>query len=500
MRLRASIIGAALVMAACGEDSASSGSESTAPPLACEPGSAAVDDHCAEAGFEDCPNGAGKDGAECGQLASSCPAGTVAFFGATECTAVGPGECPEGFSRDPSGFGCAPIMAKSACSGATRPRLGETSCVPVGDCAALFPPAGATYFVDDSYTGGQLDATHFATIQAAVGAAPSGATIAIEEGSYTGTVTLPRAMTLVGRCPAKVTLRGEGAATPGLEVMKKVKATFHGLTVTDFEVGVSAGGGADVVADTLVVEANRRIGILGGDAGTRVLAKGVVVRGTLPDASGRFGYGAASGFEGEMTIEDSAITDSGETGAGAQRDGRITVRRSIVAGVAQRAGNRAYGWGVGTQTGGQAVVSESAILDTFAGGVVAADETSVRVERSYVRGVRPGPTTGSDVVAAGVLAQGKGAKLEVEGSTIAGADKAGILVNAATATVTSSVVRDLAGGPLDGAGISVSDDGTLTLKATAVMHLSVSGILTAGTFDASDLYITDVGGAGLAAR
>lgn len=489
---------------ACGDD-ASSGTSTTPPPgapLVCEAGSAANGDRCVPAGFEECPDGAGKDGAPCGQVAGSCAPGTVAFFGQTTCTAVGPGDCPSGFEREGSGLGCKPVVTSAECTGATRPRLGATTCVPVGDCDAPFPPAGATYFVDDSYTAGQIDAKHFATIQAAVVAAPSGATIAIEEGTYSGTVTLPKAVTLVGRCAAKVVLNGAGAETPGLEVAKKIKTAFRGLTVKDFEVGVSAGGGADVTLEGLVVEANRRLGILGADAGTRVLAKGVVVRGTLPDASGRFGHGAASGFEGEMTIEDSAITGSSEIGAGAQRDGRITVRRTVVSGVAQRASNDAYGWGIGTQTGGQATVVESAILDTFAGGVVAAEAgTSVRLERSYVRGVGKGPTSGGGTVAAAALAQGKGASLDIVGSTLAGADEAGVFVTlGAKVSIASSVVRDLEGDPLDGAGIQIGEASTATVSSTAVVATTVSAILSAGTLDATDVYVADVAGAGLAAR
>lgn len=454
------------------------------------------------AGFDECPEGKGKGGAPCGEAAHACVPGTVAFFGQARCTAVGPGECPSGFTRDASGFGCMPVFAKTTCTGASRPRLGERSCVPVGDCNAPFPPPGAAYFVDDSYTAGQLDGTHFATIQAAVAAAPSGATIAIEEGSYSGTVTLPKAVTLVGRCAAKVTLSGAGAATPGLEVMKKLKAFARGLTITDFEVGVSAGGGADVSLDGLVVQSNRRLGILGADAGTRVLAKGIVIRGTLPDASGRFGHGAASGFDGELTIEDSAITDSSEMGAGAQRDGRINIVRSVVSGVVQRTSNKAYGWGVGTQTGGQATVIESAILDTFTGGVVAAENRSaVRLERSYVGGVRRGPATNGGTFAAAALAQNEGASLDIIGSTLAGSDRYGVFVNAgARATISSTAVRDLSGSPLDGAGVQVAEKSSATVTTSAVLASTVSGLLNAGTLDATDLYVGEVTGAAVASH
>lgn len=498
---------AALFAAACGEDDTGSpGTTGPGAPLVCEPGTGVEGDRCAPAGFEECQGGAGPDGAPCGELAT-CEPGTVAFFGRAECTPVGPVACPAGFSRDPSGIGCVPVMAKAECTGATRARLGSASCVPVGDCAAPFPPPAARYFVDDSFTPGQVDATHFTTIQEAVAAAPAGATIAIEEGTYSGTVTLPRAVTLAGRCAARVTLRGGDATTPGVDVAREIDVSVRGLTITSFEVGVSASAGAEVTLDALVLEGNRRLGVLAADPGTRVSAKGLAVRGTLPDASGRFGHGVAAGFESDVSVEDSAITSSGEMGAGAQRDARLTLARSIVAGVSQRAGNRAYGWGVGAQTGGQVTVRESAVLDTFGGGVVAAAATSgegaiaVQVERSYIADVRPGPDSSGGSLASCVVAQGR-VDMEVTGTTCARPALTGFFANrGAELTVTSSVVRGVVGDPDEAIGgvIGVSSS-RLIVTRTAVVDSGVGGIIANGRLEASDVYVANVRGVGIAVQ
>lgn len=505
MRTRGIAIAALFAVACVADDGTPPATTGPEAPLVCEPGSGVEDDRCAPAGFEACLDGAGPGGAPCGELAA-CGAGEVAFFGRTECTPVGPGECPPGFARDPSGLGCSPVIAETTCTGATRPRLGSTSCAPVGDCAAPFPPAAATYFVDDSFTPGEVDATHFTTIQAAVAAAPAGATIAIEEGTYTGTVTLPRAVTLAGRCAARVTLRGGDVSTPGVEVTRKIKASVRGLTITSFEVGVSANAGVEMALDDLVLEGNRRLGILAADAGTRVTARGLAVRKTLPDASGRFGHGVAAGFESEVTVEDSAITSSGEMGAGAQRDARLTLARSIVAGVSQRAGNRAFGWGVGAQTGGQVTVRESAVLDTFGGGVVAAAASddgaiSVRVERSHVADVRPGPDSAGGAIASCVLAQGK-VEIEITGTTCVRPALTGFFANrGAEMTVTSSVVRGVVGDPDEAIGGVLGDSAsTLTVTRTAVVDGGAGGIVASGRLEASDVYVSKVRGVGIAVR
>src|SRR2546423_3836813 len=98
--------------------------------------------------------------------------------GPRDCVPVGWNNCPAGFAPDPSGWGCTDISPAQPCSGATLETLGSTACQPLGDCAAPFPPANATIFVDDSYA--QVDSTHFRKIFDAVQSAPFGAVIAVE--------------------------------------------------------------------------------------------------------------------------------------------------------------------------------------------------------------------------------------------------------------------------------------------------------------------------------
>ena len=119
MKVGRIVVALALGTAACADDAAPGAAPPPSAPLVCEAGSTPVDDRCVPAGFEECPDGVGKDGAPCSEAAGTCAPGTVAFFGQTTCTAVGPGECPSGFARDPSGFGCSPILPAAACTGAT---------------------------------------------------------------------------------------------------------------------------------------------------------------------------------------------------------------------------------------------------------------------------------------------------------------------------------------------------------------------------------------------
>src|SRR5687768_16939731 len=66
---------------------------------------------------------------------AACPAGSAPLPGDRPCTPVGwTAPCLEGFETAASGWGCAPILPASKCTGDTRSKLGQTSCTPVGAC------------------------------------------------------------------------------------------------------------------------------------------------------------------------------------------------------------------------------------------------------------------------------------------------------------------------------------------------------------------------------
>ena len=181
------------LLAAC------SSSSNDAAPAPTDPGVAVpADAFCAD-GFAPLDGGAG-----CAPVITTqtCKPGTRATIASATCVPVGVVTCPAGFARDATGWGCDAVLPPTACAigSGTRERLGTTTCVAVSDCNAAFPPAGASIFVDAALTDAQLDATHFRTIADAVAAAPAGATIAIESGTYVEKVVLAhRKVSLVGR-------------------------------------------------------------------------------------------------------------------------------------------------------------------------------------------------------------------------------------------------------------------------------------------------------------
>lgn len=449
----------------------SGGPTADAATLQCDPGEAPQGARCAPVGAPIC---ADADGANCG-AARSCAAGTIDFLGEAECVPVGPASCPDGFTKD--GFGCVPVVAAS-CSGATRAKLGDAACVPVGDCAAAFPPAAATLFVDDDYGAGQIDATHKARIQDAIDAAPAGATIAIANGNYPEALTLPRAVTLVGQCAAGVTVVGSAAAIAGITVDGPRAVRVSGVTITGFEPGVDAHGGATVDLAAVVVEKNRRSGLSVADKGTRLTATGSAVRGNLPDASARFGQGVAVGFDAAVTITESEIAGNGEMAVNALKSGSAKVTRSVLRRSVPRASNGAYGWGIGAQTQGSFELEESLVEDVVGGAAVVVEKgTKGAVRRSVLRRVSPGATTGSSSVAACALTQLEG-DLTVIGSTLSGTEGSGIQASdSAKAHVKESSVVGPVGALEGAAAIATGKGGAVDVDSVAIVDPRAIGVL-----------------------
>ena len=255
---------------------------------------------CAE-GFRPAPSGTGCDPV---LPSAACPAGTRARLGDEGCSPIGWTSCGAGFRRDPSGWGCLEILPASACLGATRPALGSTACVPIGDCAAPFPPAAATLFVD---AAGRSDATHFLTVGDALAAAPSGAVIAVEAGTYVESLLFTGAVTLVGRCAEQVILQGSGDPQAGLRQGRPIVTAVRGVTVKGHQIGVVVGAGTLRLEDCLL-EANRTSAVLVGGPGAAVSLTRCVVRDSIPLDGETYGKGLEVFGGARLELIDSAVT------------------------------------------------------------------------------------------------------------------------------------------------------------------------------------------------
>ncbi len=278
-------------------------------------------------------------------------------IGETACARTGIDACASGFTRDATGWGCVANIAGSACTGATKETIGNTTCQPVGDCAAAFPPPEASVFVDASFGDAQLDATHVRTIDAAIAAAAPNATIAVAAGAYSNDLAPAKSVRIVGRCASQVSI----TATTGISVSGGIDVTVEHLTIAGG--GAGAGGGARLTFRDVIVEGTRGTGVVAKGAGTRLTVERSVVRGGS-------GPGIDTSAGADLALRDSAVTDNVELGvriAGSASHGRV--ERSVVRRTKTTATND-FGVGAIVRDGASAEIVASAIAQNHEIGVV----------------------------------------------------------------------------------------------------------------------------------
>lgn len=412
-----------------------------------------------------------------------CPPGTRSQVGSVECVAVGVTRCAAGFERAEGGWGCSPILTQGSCPQAERPRLGVRDCVPVASCDA-FPPPEATHFVRADYAAVELDKTHFRTIGAAIAAAPSGATVAIDRGTYVESVDISKPVTLVGRCPAETLVSGAGTATKGLLVRTR-DVSLRGFTIDGFEYGMHVVG--RLAMRDVIVRGSRRAGIFSAQQATLELSNVVVEGGTMVPGT-REAYGLLVQQGSTARVEDSVFADNEFTNVAALDAGTsLRVSRSIIkSGRSSSSANALSSAGVGAVAGKGATfdIEESAIVDNRENGVLLLESgATVSIRGSVVAGTRPSDSADG----AGLFAFAGSAFAEE--TTFAENGRTDVaLQGAAEAELTSVTIARAAGKAApatEGAALVTEGRARATLRSVAALASRNLGLRIRGTGSAS---------------
>jgi len=125
-----------------------------------------------------------------------------------------------------------------------------------------------TYPIGTDVGGGRIIGTDaFGTIQAAITAATAGDTVDIAEGDYSGALSIPKSLSLVGAGSGLVNLDISGAATANAVNIAASNVTLSGMTIqgstsnTTVKYGVYAAGRANLTFSDLVVDSVSRTGV-----------------------------------------------------------------------------------------------------------------------------------------------------------------------------------------------------------------------------------------------
>lgn len=416
LRLPALLLVTAALLAGCPEGECEPGFQrddtGTCLPLApeaCAEGSLAIlgEEACVPIGWSACGEAFAPEDGGC---TDACPEGED---DSDACRAAGVLPCPDGFVA--ADYGCEAVFPSEPCEGATRRALGSTSCVPLGACAAPFPPADATLFVDASLEGEALDDTHFATLGEALAAAKRGDVIAVEAGRYREPISIPTGVSVVGRCAAEVILEGPGS--PGVKARAATDVRLSGVTIRGFDIGMEIERGAEALVEDVLIEGNQTVGIFVLDARTTLTLRRSEVRDTRPDG-GQYGSGIAVGFGATLRLEESTITGSHDMGIQLSGEGSAAhIEQSAVLHTSGR-GDGTFGMGLYLPEGTRAVVHESFFRDhqTAALNAVGAGST-LEVRGSVIESTRMGGPAPGMEIGLGINAQ-LGASLLVEDVTL----------------------------------------------------------------------------------
>ncbi len=466
----------------------------------CDAGSSlGADGACHLAGWTDCGEGFASAGWGCEAVVAACDAGAMSVPGEA-CTPIGWTQCPSGFLRSADGWSCEPTLPTAPCTGATRAAIGAATCVAVGDCAAPFPPANATLFVDPA---GGVDATHFTTLSAALAAAQTGAIIAVAAGDYAEPLVAVRPVKLVGRCAERVRLTG----SPAVFVDGVQGVELEGFTLHDALLAARVERGGALTLRHAVLEANLRSAVQALDLGTRVVLDDVVVRDTRPDpATQTFGQGLAASFGARVTLTDVELSGNRETGLFLDREQTsATLTRVVVSRTLPRASSGKLGWGVAAQRGAVLTASLLVIQDsTLSGLVLSQAPSTATLTDVFVRRTALGLDNNGRPQGFGVAVLG-GAALSWIGGGVDGSPGALVHVQdpgseATLRDVTVRGVRFTAGVPP--AGIRAEDAAKLTLNRVAVLDTAGSGVLASSLSELTvdHLGVFDSVGVGLRAQ
>ena len=204
----------------------------------------------------------------------ACPAGSRPTSGTSTCEPVGTGAVPEGFVADAWGFHA--DLPTAPCTGATIALLGSSTCQPIDDCSAAFPPANATIVVRKGAApyADRPDLAVVATLDEALAKVVIGANIAIDEGEFASASAFTSSVHFIGRCAEKTALRGAdfaakiegarkisfqslsfvGSSKASLLVNSKAVVTLDRVWVHGDHNGMQVGNGASFTAKRTVFE------------------------------------------------------------------------------------------------------------------------------------------------------------------------------------------------------------------------------------------------------
>lgn len=410
--------------------------------------------------------------------------------------------CGEGFVEDGEA-GCEPILPPTPCTGLTMAAVGDGACVPLADCGSTtwgtIPTDASTIHVDGSYAGvpdGSASAPH-PTIQAAVDAAPVGATIAVAAGTYAEDVVIAdEAVTLWGRCPELVHVEGTAAA---VWVEQAPGTVVRGLTATAPDIGIAVVFSPGSVVQEVASVAPEAVGIgVLGDGEEVVVRRSLVADaggvGMLSQGSmaieecevrgggGPAGFGIATypaSVPASLRVEATYVHDVSGVGVLAQ-SASVEVSRSVVNDVAEDAGPLAPGIELSRSdpsVAATATVSQSVIRRSRGAGIAVLSSTATIEDCTIADVDADARGLGAGIAVIPELASGAPAEADVRRSTIRDASGYGVEIGESVVALDRVLVDGVRETAAVGRGVGAFRRSDVTITDSEIVPDASAGVI-----------------------
>ena len=233
--------------------------------------------------------------ANCPAANPGCGDGKMPSVGASApCMDVGvPWACPPGFAEHAAGTppGSLIVACKpdpKACGAGIWPTL---------------PPKAEVFHVDGNAKpgGNGTIKAPLSTIQAAIALASEGAVVAIAPGNYVENLTIDKALSLIGTCPAKVKIvAAVGGAVVTLHGKGKGEVVIAGVQMTGPAAGVINNGSRPVHLERVWIHGTTGFGIWAQNAVVKVTDALIEAVDALPGGEAGIGLFLRGGAETEV--------------------------------------------------------------------------------------------------------------------------------------------------------------------------------------------------------
>jgi hypothetical protein len=329
----------------------------------------------------------------------------------------------------------------------------------------------AVVWVRSGATGGDGSmAAPYGTIGEGLAAASPGSIVAVAAGTYAEALDVPDGVTIHGACAERTIVRTPSASSAAAGVRAGRTATLERLTLGGAGPGVLAYGAVTLRGVAIESATSGGIGVLGGTLD----AERVLVRDTQPDAGGRLGRGIEIDLGGSATLRDVVVERARGAGIALNRSGGLVAAGVGVRGTLPNAAGR-FGSGISAFDASTIDLDAVAIEGASEAGLLV-DGSTATVRRTVIRDVASEPATenGSGLFAR--TARVHLAEVWIERSTRAGISAyAGTTLDAADVLVES--VAPSTSGTAVGAG-SVSS--AVTIERAVLRDLAFAALIAAG--------------------